>query len=64
MIAVSNLWTADVFSLYLYSLPAVIGGSVLGGLLHRIVPDGKFDRLVHVLLVVVGAGLVVRTVWF
>jgi uncharacterized membrane protein YfcA len=60
---VGGLWSGEVFRLYLLSLPVLAAALVAGRILHRVVPRGRFDRYVHVLLVALGLYLIVHTLW-
>ena len=60
--ALCSLWTTKVFCLYLASLPPLVVAVVLGGLLARILPKGKFDRYVHVLLIAIGVSLLYHVI--
>jgi uncharacterized membrane protein YfcA len=55
------MWTAEVMSSYLWSLPAIILGVLLGGLLNKRIPHGHFARLVNGSLAAMGALLLLRT---
>ncbi len=57
---VAGLWTAEVLRLYLYSLPGLLLGVYLGGRVNRILPQGRFNRLVFVVLAAMGALLALR----
>lgn len=60
--ASAGLWTAPVVSLYLLSLPLAFLGIWLGGVFHKRIPKGRFDRLIHVLLLLIGLYLLGQTV--
>jgi uncharacterized protein len=51
----AGLWTSDLLTLYAGSLPVVLPAVFLGGRLHRVIPEGRYDRAIHVLLLAVGA---------
>jgi uncharacterized membrane protein YfcA len=51
----AGLWTPTVLRLALCAVPAVIGGAFLGGWLGDRIPRELFNRLVNVLLIVMGA---------
>lgn len=61
--AAGGLWSREVFRLFLFSLPVIAVALPAGELLHRFIPEGKFDRYVHILLIAIGIFLVVHTVW-
>lgn len=53
-----GLWTATVTRDFLWSMPAVVGGIVLGRVMHRRMPTEKFFRLVYVALLLTGLVLI------
>jgi uncharacterized membrane protein YfcA len=59
----AGLWTATVLKFYAYAFPAVVGGVVLGGLLNKKLPHSTFTRLVYIGLAVMGAVMLIRTIW-
>ncbi len=59
----AGMWTGEVLRFYLYSLPALVLGVVLGGLLNRKLTHALFARLVYGSLTVMGAVLLVRTLF-
>jgi hypothetical protein len=56
----AGLWTGAVLRTYLYSLPAIALGVLLGGLLNKKLSHGIFTKLVYVLLAVMGAAMLFR----
>jgi len=58
----SGLWTRSVLLLYLICLPVVILAIVLGGIAHRSIPSKKFEKIVHVFLLLLGALLISSSV--
>jgi len=60
--AFAGLWTKSVLSLYLLSLPLVFLSIWLGGVFHRCIPQGRFDRMIHGLLLLIGLYLLGQTV--
>jgi uncharacterized membrane protein YfcA len=58
---IAGMWTGQVFRFYLYSLPAIVIGVVLGGLVNRKLTQSVFSKLVYGFLVAMGAVLLVRT---
>ncbi len=56
----AGLWTGTVLRSYLYSLPAIVVGVFLGGLLHKRLTHGTFTKLVYASLVAMGALMLVR----
>ena len=52
--AVAGLWTRDVFVLYVFTLPFVAVGVVLGRAVQRRIVAESFTRLLYVVLVVCG----------
>jgi len=59
---ISGLWTPDVFTLYGLSLPAVAAAMIVGTILHRHIPTANFQRYVFVLITVLGAILLVKSI--
>jgi uncharacterized membrane protein YfcA len=58
-----GLWTPTVGWYFLLCLPAVLLSMWIGNRLNRIIPQGHFDRYIHIILIMVGALLFIRTVW-
>jgi len=56
----AGMWTGEVLEFYVYSLPAVVFGVVLGGLVNRKLSQSLFSRLVYGFLAAMGAVLLVR----
>lgn len=50
----AGLWTAEIWWLYLYSLPGLILGQLLGDKLHRMIPRHHFNRMIYGMLIVTG----------
>jgi len=59
-----GLWTPAVGGYFLLALPLLPLTIWIGRRLNRAIPPGRFDRFIHLLLVLVGAILLVRTVFF
>ncbi len=55
----AGLWTSQVLQLYVYSLPAVVTGILIGEMVNKRIPKAMFSRLVYILLVVIGVLFVV-----
>ena len=60
---IAGMWTGEVFRFYLYSLPAIVIGVVLGGLVNRKLTHDLFAKLVYGFLTAMGAVLLVRTLF-
>ena len=60
--AMGGLWTPTVGWYFLLSLPVIFLSILLGNTLNRLIPQGQFDRLVHIILVMIGTLLFIRTV--
>ena len=58
---IAGLWTGEVVKIYLYSLPAIGLGVVLGGLVNRKLTHDLFAKLVYGFLILMGGILLVRT---
>ncbi|GMQ79896.1 MAG: hypothetical protein BMS9Abin03_346 [Thermodesulfobacteriota bacterium] len=57
----AGLWTRTVLSYYLFSLPLVFVFTFIGGWLNRTIPQGKFDRIIHSFLIIIGIFLFIQT---
>jgi hypothetical protein len=57
----AGMWTGEVIKIYLYSLPAIGLGVVLGRLVNRKLTQNVFTKLVYIFLVLMGAILLART---
>jgi uncharacterized protein len=57
-----GLWTPAVGWYFALSLPVIAVSILLGNVLNRLIPQGHFDRLVHIILILIGALLFVRTI--
>lgn len=58
--ALGGLWSEELLALGLWSLPAVAAGLVVGRLLHARIRADRFQRHVHLLVVVLGLLLVLK----
>jgi hypothetical protein len=58
-----GLWTPSVGWYFLFSLPLILLSIWIGNRLNRTIPQGHFDRYIHILLVLVGALLFIQTVF-
>jgi hypothetical protein len=58
-----GLWTPAVGWYFLISLPLLPLTMWLGNRINRAIPQGRFDRFVHFLLIGIGVLLFVRTVF-
>ena len=59
---IQGLWTREIFQLYLYMLPALLAGFLLGNFLHNRLPVHRFDRVLYMLLVLIGLSQLIRLV--
>ncbi len=57
----AGLWTHTVLNYYLFSLPLVFVFTFIGGRLNRSMPKGKFDRIIHSFLIIIGIFLFIQT---
>jgi hypothetical protein len=55
----AGLWTAEVLRFYVLTLPLVLVALLAGSRLSRVLPPGRFDRLVYASLVLMGMLLIV-----
>jgi uncharacterized membrane protein YfcA len=60
---VAGLWVPAVTRYFLTSLPVVLAATFLGRVLNRWMDEGRFLLYVHVGLVVIGAVLLIQSVW-
>jgi hypothetical protein len=58
----AGLWTSSVLHLYAFSLPAVLLAIVIGNRINRSIPAGKFDRVISVLLILMGFVLSIQAI--
>ncbi len=58
--SLGGLWTANLFTLYGISLPAIVVATVLGMILHRRIPTEKFKHYVFIIIVVLGVLLLIN----
>ncbi len=56
----AGLWTGTVLRSYLYSLPAIVVGVVLGGLFNKKLTHSMFTKLIYASLVAMGAAMLLR----
>jgi len=45
----------------LFALPLVFVFTFIGGRLNRAIPQGKFDRIIHSFLIIIGIFLLIQT---
>jgi uncharacterized membrane protein YfcA len=57
-----GLWTPTVGWYFSLSLPIVLLSILIGNTLNRMIPQGHFDRFVHIILILIGALLFIHTV--
>lgn len=57
---IAGMWTREVIGLYLYSIPVIMGAVLIGGKVNKIIPQGKFDKIIYLFLVAIGILLIVR----
>jgi len=60
----AGLWTKTVLTSYLYALPGIVLGVLLGGLLNKKLTHRAFTRLVYASLVIMGAVMLIRELYF
>ena len=49
--------TREVLTFYTYSLPFILLAIFLGGRLNKAIPSGRFERFIHVFLILIGVYL-------
>jgi uncharacterized protein len=54
-----GLWTANLLTLYVFSLPAIIIATLLGLLLHRRIPTEKFTNYIFIIIMILGLLLLI-----
>jgi len=59
---IAGLWTGTVLKLFVYSLPAIALGVLLGGLLHKKLTHEIFAKLVYIALAIMGAAMLLREI--
>jgi len=57
---IAGLWTPVVLRSYLYALPAILAGVLLGGLMTKKLTHAAFAKLVYVALALMGAIMLLR----
>ena len=57
----AGMWTGQVVRLFIFSLPAIVVGVGLGGLVNRRLKSAVFAKLVYGLLAASGAALLIRS---
>lgn len=55
--ALGGLWTADLFPLFAYSLPAILGATVLGLFIGRRISAARFENYLFFIIVALGVVL-------
>jgi len=53
----AGMWTPAVVRLFLLSIPVQVAAVVAGTWLHHRIPEGRFDRLVYLVLIALGVFL-------
>ncbi len=56
----SGLWTPPVVNFYLVSIPLILAAVFLGGWVNRLIPKGKFDKIIYGFLVAIGILLIIN----
>lgn len=57
----SGMWNVNTFTLYLFSLPAMITASIIGTIVQRKIPAVKFQRYIFLLIATLGVVLFVKS---
>jgi len=60
----AGLWTKAVLTSYLYALPGIVLGVLLGGLLNKKLTHRAYTGLVYASLAVMGAVMLIRELYF
>lgn len=61
--ALGGLWSPAVLNYFLISLPVTLLAAWIGKSLHRFIPPGRFDRLIHIMLLLIGILLLFQAVF-
>jgi uncharacterized membrane protein YfcA len=56
----AGMWTSQVVNYYLYSIPVILAGVIIGGFVNKLIPQGKFDKIIYGFLVIIGILLIIR----
>ena len=56
----AGMWTPQVVNYYLYSIPVILTAVVIGGIVNKLIPQGKFDKIIYGFLVLIGILLIIR----
>ena len=59
---ISGLWTGQVLFSYLCALPVILPAIWIGAVVNRTIPEGKFDRIIYLFLLLIGCVLVRETI--
>lgn len=49
-----GFWTKELFTLYIFALPAIGLALIIGKLTYKNIPTGKFERYIYLLVIVLG----------
>jgi uncharacterized membrane protein YfcA len=58
----AGLWTSAVLHLYALSLPPVLLAIVIGNRINRSIPRGRFDKIIYILLTLLGFVLSIQII--
>ncbi len=59
---IDGIWNINMFTLYLFSMPAMIAAIIVGTILHQKIPIAKFQRYVFLLIATLGVVLFVKSI--
>lgn len=62
--AVGGLMTQSVLINYLYCIPILVFTTITGGILNRSIPTDRFNRYVYLILILIGAFLLYKSLPF
>ncbi len=57
---VAGLWTREVLRLWIYSLPGLFLGFTAGGWINKRIARGQFNRIVYIVLTIMGGMVIAR----
>lgn len=60
--SLAGMWTAEVLWLYIYGLPAIVAGLLIGGWVHKRIPGEQFTSAVNLFLLLMGITLLLDAV--
>ncbi|MDZ4163803.1 MAG: sulfite exporter TauE/SafE family protein [Smithellaceae bacterium] len=59
----AGFWTAQVWSLYALSIPAMIAAMIMGDWIYRRLPRKRFDQAIHYILIILAVSLIIHVIF-